>query len=71
MNFLVQHADGLFLADAPLYATEFASFAKRLSFAAAERAASFVVGSRVVTVQHAGSYTSEELHESEQFERCG
>ena len=68
-NFIVQYSCGLFLADAPMYATEFASFAKRLFVTEAARASSFVPGSRIVTVQHAaGSYCGEDLRDSEMFQ---
>jgi hypothetical protein len=67
-HFLVQYGDGLFLADAPLYATEYGAFAKLMSLADATRAASSVPGSRVVVFQHAGSYSAEELWDSEQFQ---
>ena len=66
MEFIVQFSNGDFLTDKPR-ATHFASFARKLTLAWALHFANQVPGSRVIAMLSAGSYTAEDLRDSEQF----
>ena len=59
--FIVQFADGYFLAERPLCATPLAAFALRLDYASAFEYAARVRGARVCEMLAYGTYAAEYL----------
>lgn len=67
MDYIVQFPDGTFLNEKPR-ASHLASFARKMTLSWALHFANQVPGSRVIAMLTAGSYSAEELRDSEQFE---
>lgn len=61
-SFIVQTADGYFIAaDPQIAATEFATYALRMTFADALDVASLIPGARIIELQMPGEYAAEDL----------